>query len=159
MIDDIDAIFAIHADPATNRFNPAPSMTYRDQAVEMLRKWEADWDENGFGYWTVCSVAGAEHPIVGFSGIRYWVWRDRKVLNLYYRFAPVAWGKGLATEAALEAVSLWRAHLSHDPIMAYTKPENMPSQRTALRAGLERRADLDTDDGSGIATVFALGWE
>ena len=29
-VDDIDAIFAIHADPATNRFNPAPPMTYRD---------------------------------------------------------------------------------------------------------------------------------
>jgi hypothetical protein len=60
-------------------------------------------------------------------------------------------------------VSLWhdlrRERLAGFPIMAYTAPANIASQRTAAAAGLERRPDLDFADGSNEATVFALGWK
>lgn len=156
---DIDDLFAIHADPATNVFNAAGPMTGIEQAARRFRDWDRQWRDHGFGYWAVVEITDARGPVIGFAGIRYGSWRQRTVLNLYYRFTPSAWGRGFAAEAASEAVDLWTAGLTADPIVAYTTPENIPSQRTALKAGLKRRPDLDTHDGMGPATVFALGWD
>jgi ribosomal-protein-alanine N-acetyltransferase len=156
--DDVTVLFAIHADPATNRFNAAGPMTGIEQAARRFRDWDQQWREHGFGYWAVSELAEADGPVIGFAGIRYGSWRHRTVLNLYYRFTPSAWGRGIATEVAREAVDVWASGLSADPIIAYTTPDNIGSQRTALKAGLKRRSDLDSYDGMGRATVFALGW-
>ncbi len=91
--------------------------------------------------------------ILGFGGVSRLVWRDRDVLNLYYRFTPTAWGQGYATELAQMAVTLARKYLPVWPIIACTRAKNMASIRTAERAGLVRRPDLDTQH-----VVFALGW-
>ena len=51
------------------------------------------------------------------------------------------------------AVTLARTYLPSWPVIARTRVENIPSIRTAQRAGLVRRPDLDTEH-----VVFALGW-
>ena len=153
---DFDAMWAIHADPLTNEFNPAGPLATRMDAQRLFGEWLGQWHEHGFGYWTVRDETG----VIGFSGIRFSTWNDRTVLNLAYRFTPRAWGRGYATEAATAAVDLWRAEHSAHPLIAYTKEGNVGSQRTALSAGLERRPDLDqaTADALGDDIVFALGW-
>jgi RimJ/RimL family protein N-acetyltransferase len=153
---DFDAMWSIHADPLTNEFNPNGPLTDRAKAQRQFGEWLGHWYEHGFGYWTVRDADG----IVGFSGIRFSTWNDRTVLNLSYRYTPSAWGKGYATEAATAAVELWRAEHSEHPIIAYTTPGNIGSQKTALAVGLERRPDLDrvTGEALGDDIVFALGW-
>ena len=39
-------------------------------------------------------------PVIGFCGVRHGTWLVRPVLNLGYRFAPEAWGRGLASSVA-----------------------------------------------------------
>jgi ribosomal-protein-alanine N-acetyltransferase len=92
--------------------------------------------------------------IIGFGGVRRMVWRDQNALNLAYRFAPSAWGHGYATEVARVAVRLARGSLPSLPIVALIHAENIASIRTAERAGMPRRPDLDTADH----LIFALGW-
>jgi ribosomal-protein-alanine N-acetyltransferase len=152
---DFDAMWSIYADPLTNEFNPGGPLT-RMAAQRMFGEWLGQWHNHGFGYWTVRDEAG----VIGFSGIRFGSWNERTVLNLTYRLTPRAWGRGYATEAATAAVDLWRAEHSAHPLIAYTKPGNTGSQRTALAAGLERRPDLDrpTEDELGDDIVFAAGW-
>ena len=152
---DFDAMWSIYADPLTNEFNPDGPLT-RMAAQRMFGQWLGQWHDHGFGYWTVRDEEG----VIGFSGIRFGSWDDRTVLNLTYRLTPRAWGRGFATEAATAAVDLWRAEHSAHPLVAYTKPGNVGSQRTALAVGLERRPDLDhaTDDALGDDIVFAAGW-
>jgi ribosomal-protein-alanine N-acetyltransferase len=152
---DFDAMWSIHADPLTNEFNPGGPLA-RSGAQRMFGEWLGQWHEHGFGYWTVRDESG----VIGFTGIRFSTWDERTVLNLAYRYTPRAWGRGYATEAASAAVDLWRAEHSAHPLIAYTKPGNLGSQRTALAVGLERRPDLDhtTDDELGDDIVFALGW-
>ena len=162
--EDVDAILRIHADPETNRHNPAVPMSTRAEAVERLAWFTAHWDEYGFGYWSVRlrddqrpSNDGPGEP-VGFAGLRWSRWVGRDVLNLYYRFTPAVWGCGLATEAARAGVALWRGHLDGYPLVARTTSDNVASQRTALAAGFDRRPDLDRATDLGLDIVLALGW-
>lgn len=129
-------------------YSPDPDLATSEEA---LRSWCQHWEEYGFGYWAV-TLPQSEN-IIGFGGVEYRVWRDRDVLNLYYRFTPGAWGHGYATELARIAVTLAQKHLPQWPIVARTRTANIAPIRTAERAGLVRRPDLDTEH-----IVFALGW-
>ena len=80
--------------------------------------------------------------------------RHRSCWNLCYRFSPRAWGRGLATEAAREAVAVAHALQPVLPVVARTRPSSIAAIKVAIRAGLDRRADLDTD---GFA-VLASDW-
>ncbi len=145
------AMFAIHGDPATNLYNPHGPHPDLATSEEMLRSCLDHWENFGFGIWAV-TLPQQEH-IIGFGGIEHLLWQQRDVLNLYYRFTPGAWGNGYATELARTAVALAQEYLSQWPVIARTRAGNIPSIRTAERAGLLRRPDLDTEH-----IVFALGW-
>jgi RimJ/RimL family protein N-acetyltransferase len=147
------ALFEVESDPETNRFNPvvlAPDLTASE---EWLHGWLQQWQEDGYGYWALTLPPAAE--VVGFGGVRRVIWREGAVLNLYYRLRPTVWGHGYATEMARTAVALARASLPHLPILARIRPANLPSQRTAERAGLVHRPDLD----SAEHRIYALGWQ
>ena len=145
------AMFAIHGDPATNRYNPRGPHPDLATSEEMLQECIQHWGIHGFGYWAV-TLPQSEN-IIGFGGVEHRIWHERDVLNLYYRFTPGAWGRGYATELARTAVTLSRKHLSQWPVVARTRQGNIASIRTAERAGLSRRPDLDTEH-----IVFALDW-
>jgi [ribosomal protein S5]-alanine N-acetyltransferase len=150
--DDGRAMFTIHGDPQTNQYNPYGPDPDLATSEEVLRQWLRQWDDDGFAYWAVTLLA--DPVVIGFGGVRRVTWRDRDILNLYYRLTPGAWGHGYATETARAAVGLAREHLSALPIVARVRSVNIPSARTAERAGLVRRPDLDDEEH----IVFALGW-
>jgi RimJ/RimL family protein N-acetyltransferase/GNAT superfamily N-acetyltransferase len=90
------------------------------------------WAEYGFGYWVAEDLATGM-PL-GWVGLQ----RRDDALNLYYRFAAEAHGRGLAREAARAAVAMateWQASL---PVRALVKEHNTASVRTATAAGLVR---------------------
>ena len=99
--DDLDDVFRIHGDPRTNLHNPAGPDRDLDASGARLAEWLEHWDRHGFGYWVVEDDDGA---VIGFSGVRHEIWQGRPVLNLYYRFAPEVWGRGLASSVAAHAV-------------------------------------------------------
>lgn len=150
--DDGRAMFAVHGDPQTNQYNPYGPDPDLATSEEVLRQWLRQWDDDGFGYWAV--TLPPDPVVIGFGGVRRVTWRDWDILNLYYRFTPVAWGHGYATETARAAVGLALAHLPALPVVARVRAVNIASARTAERAGLVRRPDLDDEEHM----VFALGW-
>lgn len=150
-IEDGPTMFAVHGDPATNVYNPAGPHLDLATSEDMLRSCLHHWEVYGFGYWAVTLYQ--EGNIIGFGGVEHRVWREREVLNLYYRFTPSVWGQGYASEMARTAVSLAREHLPPWPVIARVRPGNTASIRTAERAGLVRRPGLDTEH-----IILALGW-
>ncbi len=156
---DLQAVHLIHADPATNVYNPAGPDLDMAASARRLQEWIGHWDRHSFGYWAVESLDSMKPEgaagVIGFAGLRLTRWLDQEVLNLYYRLAPDVWGRGFAVEAARHALLLGARHFPDIPVLARTKPENIPSQRTALAAGLLRRKDLDRDDGSGQSVIFS----
>jgi RimJ/RimL family protein N-acetyltransferase len=67
------------------------------------------------------------------------------IWNLYYRFTPTAWGRGLAGEAALEALAAAQERDRSRMVVVRTRPTNAPAQRLARRIGISRRRELDSN--------------
>ncbi|MFI5271529.1 MAG: GNAT family N-acetyltransferase [Ktedonobacterales bacterium] len=149
---DTRAMFRVHSDPETNRYNPFGADPDLAASEATLCEWLAQWQADGCGYWAVTLPPATD--VVGFGGVRRIAWRDRDVLNLYYKLVPTIWRRGYATELARAAVDVAQFHLPHVPVIARTRPDNVASARTAERAGLLRWPDLDTAEH----LVFALGW-
>jgi [ribosomal protein S5]-alanine N-acetyltransferase len=145
--DDLAELHRIHADPATYEHSPEGRHTSMRESRAMLDSWLGHWTEHGYGYW----VVEHEGAVVGFGGL--FLMRDWQgvgdVLNVYYRFDPSTWGRGYASEMVAAAVEL----APPLPLVARVRPANEPSARVALRAGFERRPELDEDD----LVVFARG--
>ena len=83
--------------------------------------------------------------VVGIAGVRSISLCGRDCWNLYYRFSPDAWGKGLATEAARMAIVAARQCDSSRPIVARTRPDNVAAARLAQAIGMIRSAEFDED--------------
>jgi RimJ/RimL family protein N-acetyltransferase len=141
---DLDVILTLHADPATNRYNPNGSMRTLDDARERLALWLSDYSQKGVGYW---AVARREAPgiIVGVGGVRHKELEGQHVLNLAYRFSPEAWGSGYATEVSRVALELARKHIPDVPVAAIINEVNTPSIRVAERLGLRLDRVIDYD--------------
>lgn len=141
---DASALFTIHADPQTNQYNPNGPMQNFSQAIEMLNRWRQDWQNDGFSYWCVSELDHSN--VIGFGGIRRMYWANRDVLNLYYRFSPQCWGRGIATEVALTAVRFGCEFLPGIPIVARISPLNLPSIKVAQRIGMEHSEALSNSE-------------
>lgn len=133
--DDLEAVFTVHADPRTWRHRPDLVMTSREEAADLLGRWGQDWDDHGIGYFVVRTLDGRT---IGFTGLRRSTVDDQDVLNLYYRFAPEAQGRGYAREAVRAAIDWARASRIELPIVAVVAPNNPASARLATALGLVR---------------------
>ncbi|QRK09313.1 GNAT family N-acetyltransferase [Archangium violaceum] len=149
---DLDAVFTLHGDPETNRFNPSAALRSLDAARELLALWLGDWARHGVGYWAV-ERRDMPGTVVGFSGVRHKELEGQRVLNLAYRFSSRSWGSGYATEAARVALSLARKHVPDVPVVAIINLENVPSLRVAERLGMRRDRIIDYE---GIASAVYL---
>lgn len=154
---DIDTIYRIHSDPRAYAHNPADALTNREEAEELYQRWNEHWNQHGFGYWTVHCQLPTSQPL-GFCGIKLMRLHGRTILNLFYRLDPLAWGNGVATEAATAVVNWTSTHLPDQPIIARVRPDNTASPRVATHAGLRRAPHLDTAGEDGIDWIFTSNW-
>ncbi|NUW34664.1 GNAT family N-acetyltransferase [Nonomuraea sp. SMC257] len=151
--DDIDAIFAIHNDPATCLHNPSDALSKREEATELFQRWDDHWRRRGHGYWVV-RRRGSDQAL-GFCGTKVMDLDGMSVLNLFYRFEVSSWGQGVAGEAATAVVEWMTERVPDLPVIARVRPANTASQRVAVRAGLVRAEHLDTAGEDGLDQIFA----
>lgn len=138
---DVDAVFAIHGNPETYRFHPDGVARSREESAAQLAGWQREWREFGFGFWAI--TVSTDPRVVGFGGLTRRRFRERSVLNAYYRLDPSAWGRGYATEMAAAAARLARKLLPELPMIVRTRPGNLAAQAVARKVGLVRAIDLD----------------
>ncbi len=131
---DLRAVHRIHADPATNAYNPAGPVQDTAQTRAMMESWRQARLETGYGYWVIRTSCAGE--VIGTGGIQQKSIENVLVFNLYYRFAPEAWGRGYAAETALAAIDLAASARPPRPVVAVCLDDNAPSRRVAERAGM-----------------------
>ncbi|MFC4805995.1 GNAT family N-acetyltransferase [Falsarthrobacter nasiphocae] len=141
---DVDAVWAVHSDPRTYEHRPDLVMTSRAEADALCEAWRLHWEKDGVGY---CLVTDHDDQPLGFCGVRFVELGSEAVLNLYYRFAPSAQGRGFAFEAAQAVLEWARDRHPSVPIVAMIDPKNEPSARLALKLGF--RLGGACGDGGG----------
>ncbi|HYD78865.1 MAG TPA: GNAT family N-acetyltransferase [Paucimonas sp.] len=152
---DLEALFDIHGDPETNRFNPSGPMPSRQKAVEVLEAWLAHWEGAGFGYWSVCKRDDAAQ-VIGFGGVMNKTIDGREGLNLYFRFRPSAWGSGYANEMAQAALDFTFNTLEREPVWGLVRPSNLPSRKALERLGMVLARTVDDVAGQEPSLLYEL---
>jgi [ribosomal protein S5]-alanine N-acetyltransferase len=151
---DAPHVLGILSDPRTVEHNPSDRVDGLVQAVELLGRWRSQWERYGFGYW--CLRTSADGDFIGYCGVKAVTFREEEALNLVYRLASRAWGRGLATEATTAVVAWAVHHVPNRRLIARVRPENLPSQRVATKAGLQRAPTLDDEGEDGPDLIFTL---
>jgi RimJ/RimL family protein N-acetyltransferase len=122
-----------------------PGVLERSASDALVDRIEAHFAAHGFGVWAV-EVQGGE-PFLGFVGL-FHVGFDSHftpAVEIAWRLARSAWGRGYATEAAGEACRLAFEDLRLPEIVSFTVPANVRSRAVMERNGMIRdpRDDFD----------------
>ena len=151
--DDLDRLFAIYSDPRTQLFNPSGPMTDEAQAAGMLEGWIEHWETHGYGWWAIARKDAPEH-IIGFGGIGLHDFMGEQLINLGYRFAVEAWGKGFATEMGRAALAFGFSSLNLGDVYGYVRPTHAASIRVLEKIGMKRCGELDDVPGQAPSLMF-----
>ena len=132
---DVPVYFAIFGDPATNLYNPNGPLPDVAAAEAAIATRVAHWEERGCGSWAV-SLRERPDEVIGFGGLSYKRFQADEHMNLGYRFATSAWGRGIATELARAAVDIgWRV-LGLPAIWAMVDVRHQASRKVLEKVGM-----------------------
>lgn len=134
--DDREPFAALNADPEVMRFFPAPLT--REQSDALVDRIEAHVQEHGFGLWAL----EADGRFAGFTGLQ-WTVLDHPgpELEVGWRLARWAWGRGWATEAGAAALQRGLAEVGR--VVSVTSVHNEPSRQVMRRLGMTLERELD----------------
>jgi ribosomal-protein-alanine N-acetyltransferase len=135
---DMSRIVALSTDPRVNRHSPSGPPTARESRAA-VRTSIACWRRDGIGHW----VVETDGRLAGVAGVRPIQLQGDLYWNVYYRFAPETWGRGIASEAVRAAMAAARGHLPGRPFVVRTRPTNEPAIKLAQAVGLTRSPQLD----------------
>jgi ribosomal-protein-alanine N-acetyltransferase len=116
----------------------------------------ARFAEDGYAPWS--AVLRGDGRVVGWGGLN----RDPKAphwgTEVAYFIHPSHWGRVLATELVLAALQLAFGGLRLAQVLAFTRPENLASQRILRKTGfsfVRHVPELERDQ----YVVDLCGWE
>jgi RimJ/RimL family protein N-acetyltransferase len=140
--DDAPALAALNADPEVMRFIGRGAVLGRGLSDDLLARFEREWRERGFGLWAMEERA-APGELVGFCGLTVPMFLPEVLpaVEVGWRLARGAWGRGLATEAARAALAFGFEEHAMGEIVAIVQPENVRSLRVAEKLGMTPRPD------------------
>ncbi|WP_304524691.1 GNAT family N-acetyltransferase [Dactylosporangium sp. AC04546] len=131
---------AMNADPEVMRYFPRPLTPGESDAL--VDRIEQQFAEHGYGLWAVSTV---DDPFIGFVGLM-WQRIDAPwapALEIGWRLARHAWGRGYATEAAVAARDFAfrpreEGGAGMADIVSMTTVTNTPSQAVMRKIGMTR---------------------
>lgn len=136
----------LNADPAVMEHFPATLTPSESDAL--VDRFEAHFEEHGFGMWALETRDTGE--LVGFTGLQVprfrvtWMEdRAQPVVEVGWRLARAAWGRGYATEAGRASLDHAFAALALPEVVSFTTVGNLRSQAVMQRLGMVRLTGYD----------------
>lgn len=135
--DDRAPFAALNADPVVMEHFPA--VLTCDQSDAFVDRIKAHFDEHGDGLWAL----EADGAFLGFTGLAWQTYEAdfTPALEVGWRLARTAWGRGYASEAARAALHRGFEHV--ESIISTTAVTNERSQRVMQRLGLRPDGHFD----------------
>lgn len=147
---DADRLAVLHADARVMNLLQHGVLS-RAESDAMVANYEAEWPALGFGSWTV-----TERPtgrLVGLGGLRVHTGDYGVAIRL--AFTPEAQGKGYGPELARAALAFAFEVAKLDRVVALTRSDNGPSQRSLEKAGMMREREIRMKSGRTILLYAA----
>ncbi len=153
--DDRPAFAVINADPEVTE-HVAPRPLSREQSDAFVDRIEASWSDRGYGLYAVEDRISSE--LLGFCGLSHHRALPDDV-EVGWRLARAAWGRGLATEAALVCRDLAFETLGLHRLISITIEENVRSWRVMEKLGMRRWRTMPFEDWNlSIWAMTAPEW-
>lgn len=133
---DAKGIFELDSDPKVHEFlgkNPIKTIKEAEGVINGIKQ---HYLENGIGRWAI--VDKKTNDFIGWTGLKY----EQKLrenfsyYDLGYRLRSKYWGKGIATEAAIECLKYGFDTLNLDEICAAVNINNLASNKILRKIGL-----------------------
>jgi ribosomal-protein-alanine N-acetyltransferase len=130
-MNDLEALTAMHLDPEVCRFI---GLRTPEQTRNGLCEWIAAYRSLGFAKWAV--VLRETGEFIGRCGMTFEEYEGVSEPELGWTFARAHWGHGYATEVAAAAMNHWFDGLKFRRIISLIDPQNVASERVAVRIGM-----------------------
>ncbi len=140
---DKPAFAALNADPEVMRYFPKPLS--REESDSLVDRITARMTEQGWGWFAVEEKAG--EPFVGFVGLNVpsYPIPGGPSVEVGWRLARSAWGKGYASEAARACLDLGFRRLGLGEVVSFATEGNQRSRAVMERLGMARDPASDFD--------------
>jgi ribosomal-protein-alanine N-acetyltransferase len=172
---DFAAIAAILADPIGMQHIGPGTPNTAEQSRQWLNKslqnnrydWSAETLERvpqllrapqrnaHFSMWAV--IDRETNALIGRSGLLAWNLDGHLEVEVGYHLARPFWGCGLATEAARAVRDYGFDRLGFDRLISIIKPENVASQRVAVKNGMHHERDAMVKEWPVMAFALTRG--
>jgi len=139
--EDKEPFAALNADPVVMEHFPA-TLT-REESDALVERIEAGFDEHGFGWWAV----EADGEFIGFTGLSVprFTAHFTPCVEIGWRLARSAWGRGFATEAARASLEDGFGRAGLIEVVSFTAVPNVRSQAVMRRLGMTHDPAEDFD--------------
>lgn len=136
---DLDSYAAMNADPEVMRYFPARwSWAESEASLQRMRR---AIDERGWGLWAV-EVDGTWAGLTGLNTPTFTA-PFTPCVEIGWRYRREFWGRGVAFQAAQQALAYGFETLRLDEIVAFTAAGNLRSRRLMERLGFHHDAGQD----------------
>ena len=133
-IADLDKMARLNSDPEVMRYIGNGAVWTRSQSEARIRRILTVYAIfPGLGLWI--GEGKANRRFVGAFALNY-IPKTVEV-EVGYRLSKSAWGRGFATEGASALVRYGITELGLDRVVGLTHPQNEPSKRVLMKAGLQ----------------------
>lgn len=134
---------ALNADPTVMEY--FPDRLTPAESDDLLARIEAGFATRGYGLWALEVRATGE--FVGFTGLAVPSFNAHftPTVEVGWRLARSAWGKGYATEAGLASIAFGFADAGLEEIVSFTSATNVRSRAVMERIGMTHDPADDFD--------------
>ncbi len=133
-MDDLDLLIALESDPAVMRYirECRPAAADRQEASEALQR-ELEYYDRFPGRGKLVVGLNETGTAIGWISLKHL--DNTEIYELGYRYLPAYWGRGYATEAAMEMTRHAFQTVGLDRLAAIIHPENKASAVVLERSG------------------------
>lgn len=147
---DADRLAVLHADARVMNLLQHGVLN-RAESDALVADYEAEWPAFGFGNWTATERVTGQ--LVGLGGLRVHTGDYGVAIRL--AFAPEAQGKGYGPELARASLAFAFEVAKLNRVVALTRSDNGPSQRSLEKAGMVREREIRMESGRIILLYAA----
>lgn len=140
--EDFEPFVRLNADAVVMEHFPAP--LDRAQSDALGRRIQTGIERDGYGLW---AVEAPEIPFAGYVGLAAPRFEAHftPAVEVGWRLAREAWGRGWATEGARAAIAYGFDTLGLPEIVSFTAPQNTRSRRVMEKLGMSHDPADDFD--------------